>query len=206
MGVRLGIFGGTFDPVHVGHVAVAECVRTEARLDRVLFVPAGRPWFKDGLHVSAASHRLEMVRLAVAGNQHFDLSDIEVRRDGPTYTVDTLSALRGTMGGCVEFCLLLGMDALNELHRWRRPSDVLDTATVVGVARPGAVSLDRAALESIREGASDEVRIVRGPLVRVSGGDIRRRVAAGQSIRRLVHSDVRDYINRHGLYRREGLV
>lgn len=206
MGVRLGIFGGTFDPVHVGHIAVAECVRVEARIDRVLFVPAGRPWFKDGLHVSATSHRLEMVRLVVSGNPHFDLSDIEVRRDGPTYTVDTLSALRAAVGDCVEFCLVLGMDALNELHRWHRPSDVLDTATIVGVARPGTASLDRAALESIREGASDEVCIVRGPMVRVSAADIRRRVAAGLSIRRLVHADVRDYIGRHGLYRREGFV
>ena len=206
MGVRLGIFGGTFDPVHVGHVAVAECVRVEARIDRVLFVPAGRPWFKDGLHVSAASHRLEMVRLVVSGNPHFDLSDIEVRRDGPTYTVDTLSALRAAVGDCVEFCLVLGMDALNELHRWHRPSDVLDTATIVGVARPGTASLDRAALESIREGASDEVCVIRGPMVRVSAADIRRRVAAGLSIRRLVHTDVRDYIDRHELYQKGRLA
>ncbi len=206
MGVRLGIFGGTFDPVHVGHIAVAECVRVEARLDCVLFVPAGRPWFKDGLHVSTASHRLEMVRLVVSGNPHFDLSDVEVRRDGPTYTVDTLSALRATVGDCVEFCLVLGMDALNELHRWHRPRDVLDAATIVSVARPGAASLDRAALESIRDGASGEVCIVRGPMVRVSAADIRRRVAAGLSIRRLVYADVRDYIDRHGLYRREGFA
>ena len=204
--MRLGIFGGTFDPVHIGHLAVAECVRAELELDCVLFVPAGRPWFKDGLGVSDARHRLEMVRLAISDNPHFDLSDIEVLREGPTYTVDTLVALRAARGDCVEFSLILGMDALNDLHRWSRPSEVLDMATVIGVSRPGAPPLDRAALESLREGASDDVRIVRGPLIRLSGFDIRRRVAAGQSVSGLVPAAVLDYIDRQGLYRREGLA
>lgn len=126
--------------------------------------------------------------------------------DSVSETLDTLVALRAARGDCVEFCLILGMDALNELHRWSRPSEVLDMAGVIGVSRPGTPSLDRAALESVREGASDEVRIVRGPLIRLSAFDIRRLVAAGQSVRGLVPAAVLDYIDRQELYRREGLA
>ena len=201
--MKLGIFGGTFDPIHIGHLIVAEHVRTVMDLDRVLFVPAGRPWFKDGQTLTDACHRLEMTRLATADNLHFAISDIEVRRVGPTYTVDTLTELRSEKGGGAEFYVILGIDALNEMHRWRRPRNVLDLATVVGVARPGAEAVDRAALDSIREGASDEVVIVNGPHVDISAADVRARMAEGQSVRDLVPRAVEDYARRHDLYRRK---
>lgn len=198
--MRIGIFGGTFDPIHNGHLAVAEYVRTEMALDQVLFVPAGRPWFKEGQTVTDAMRRLEMTRLAVADNPHFAISDMEVRRDGPTYTSDTLTGLRGDMGKGVEFYLILGIDALNEVHRWHKPCDVLDLATIVGVTRPGAGTVDRAALDSIREGASDEVVIVDGPRIDVSAADIRRRMSEGLSVRGIIPQAVEDYAKRHELY------
>ena len=199
--MRLGIFGGTFDPIHNGHLIVAEHVRKELDLARVLFIPASRPWFKAEQDLTDAKHRLEMVRLANGGQSlTFEVSDIETHREGPTYTVDTLVALREEMGGSVDFYLILGVDALNELHRWRRPCEVLDMATVVGVARAGAVSADRAALESIREGASDEVVLLGGPLVDISAADVRRRMAEGLSVKGLIPQAVEDYTKRHSLY------
>ena len=201
--MKLGVFGGTFDPVHNGHLAAAEHVRARMDLDRVLFVPAGLPWFKAGRIVSDAKHRLEMTRVATAGNPHFAVSDMEVLRDGPTYTIDTLAALRQEMGAGVEFYVILGADALNELHRWRRPAAVLGMATVVGVMRAGVDAVDRAALESIRDGASDEVVIVDGPLVDISAADVRRRMKEGLSVRGLIPQGVEDYAKRHGLYGRK---
>ena len=198
--MRLGIFGGTFDPIHNGHLIVAEHVRKELDLARVLFIPAGRPWFKAEQDLTDAKHRLEMVRLAITDNPNFEVSEMEILRDGPTYTIDTLVALREEMGGSVDFYLILGVDALNELHRWRRPCEVLDMATVVGVARAGAVSADRAALESIREGASDEVVLLGGPLVDISAADVRRRMAEGLSVKGLIPQAVEDYTKRHSLY------
>ena len=198
--MRIGIFGGTFDPIHNGHLVVAEYVRTEMALDQVLFIPAGRPWFKEGQALTDAYRRLEMVRLATADNPHFAVSDMEVRRDGPTYTIDTLTELRGDMGEGADFYLILGIDALNELHRWRKPCDVLDLAAIVGVTRPGAETVDRAALDSIREGASGEVMIVGGPRIDVSAADIRRRMAEGLSVRGIIPQAVEDYAKCHVLY------
>ena len=204
--MRLGIFGGTFDPIHNGHLIVAEHVRTEMSLDRVLFIPAGQPWFKEGQVLTDAYHRLEMVRLASADNPYFMISDMEVRRDGPTYTIDTLTKLRGEMGEDVGFYVILGVDALNELHRWRRPCDVLDVSTVVGVARPGARAVERVALESIRVGASEEVAILDGPHLDISAADVRCRMAKGLSVRGLLPPAVERYARRHGLYDRRELA
>lgn len=198
--MRLGIFGGTFDPIHNAHLTVAEHVRTGMCLDRVLFVPAGQPWFKEGQTVTDAMHRLEMTGLAIVDNPHFAVSDMEVHRDGPTYTIDTLTELRSDMGEGVEFYFILGIDALNELHRWRRPHDVLDLATLVGVTRPGAETVDRAALDSIREGASDEVVIVDGPLIDISAAAVRHRMTKGLSVHGMVPKAVEEYAERHGLY------
>ena len=204
--MKLGIFGGTFDPIHNGHLAVAEYVSTEMVLDQVIFIPAGRPWFKEGQPVTDAKHRLEMTRLGTADNPYLAVSDMEVRRDGPTYTADTLRELRGDMGEGVDFYFILGIDALNELHRWRRPTDVLDLATLVGVTRPGAERVDGAAMESIRDGAADEVVIVDGPRVDISAADVRRRMANGLSIQGLIPQAVEEYARRNGLYKdKEGV-
>ena len=201
--MKLGIFGGTFDPIHNGHLVIAEHVRVAMGLERVLFIPAGQPWFKVNRPVTEAQHRLEMVKLAVAPNPRFEVSDIEVRREGPTYTVDTLTELRETMGEGVEFFVILGTDALNELHRWRAPGEVLDMATIVGVARPDADVVDREALESIRSGASEEIVLVDGPRVDISAVSVRQRMVDGLQVDGLIPQVVHSYIERHGLYGRK---
>ncbi len=204
--MKLGIFGGTFDPIHNGHLVAAEHVRVTMGFERVLFIPAGQPWFKANRAVTEARHRLEMVRLAVANKSKFEVSDIEVRREGPTYTIDTLTALREEMGGAVELYIILGTDALNELHRWHAPMEVLNMATVVGVERPEADVVDREALESIRSGASEEIAFVDGPRVDISAAVVRRRMADGLPVDGLIPQVVHSYIERNGLYGRKERV
>ena len=203
MGVaaKLGILGGTFDPVHVGHLAIAEDARTSLHLDEVSFVPAGRPWFKEGDPVTDPQHRLAMVELAIRTNPRFSVSTVDVERPGPTYTIDTLTELAAERGGDTELYLLLGVDALAEVHRWRDPAAVFAKATVVGVGRPGSDEFDPESLEAISHGAAESLVILAGPGIDVSGIEIRRRVANGQSIRYLVPDAVEEYIRRHGLYR-----
>lgn len=196
---RVGVFGGTFDPIHLGHLIAAEDARERLGLDEVLFIPAGQPWFKAGAAVSAAHHRLAMARLAIKGNPRFRVSDIEIRRPGPSYTIDTLEALAAARPGA-ELYVLLGLDALREMRRWRDPGRVFAMARVVGMARPGA-SLDLAELDAAAPDARRRALIVDGPRVDISGTDIRRRIAAGMSARYRLPSDVADYARRHGLYK-----
>ena len=198
VGVRIGVFGGTFDPVHMGHLIVAEDARAELELDKVLFIPAGQPWFKSYRQITDTQHRLAMVRLAVAGNKGFDVSDIEVRRSGPSYTVDTLAELREQYKGS-EFVVILGVDALREIDRWHQPRRLFELASVVGMARPGA-TLDPSVLNAAIPGASDRMRLVDSTLIDISGTEIRQRVAAGLSIRYRVPAAVERYIHEHGLY------
>jgi nicotinate-nucleotide adenylyltransferase len=198
--VKLGIFGGTFDPVHTGHLIAAEEARQSLGLDEVLFVPAGQPWLKSGREITDGGHRLAMLELAVAPNPYFRTSDTEIRRDGPSYTVDTLEEMAAGRSGGPELYVIVGMDALAELGRWRRPQRLLELGTLVAVARPGYQDLDRAAVESIRPGASDRVLVVDGPLIGISATEIRRRVAEGLSIKHWVPAPAEAYIYEHGLY------
>ena len=195
--MKLGVFGGTFDPVHAGHLIVVEQVRAGLGLDEVLFLPAGRPWFKDGQEVAGADHRLSMVGLAVAADPHFRLSEMEVARTGPTHTVDTLEELSGRD---TELYVVGGLDALEEVPRWHRPERVLELATLVGFPRPGANEAGLLALDSIRAGASAEVILIEGPSVGISSSEVRQLVARGRSIRYLVPEPVEGYIYEHGLY------
>ena len=199
--MRLGLFGGTFDPVHLGHLAIAECACNHLGLDEVLFIPAGQPWFKDDQHVTKAYHRLRMVQLAVMAKPKYRVSDVEVRREGLTYTVETLEALREELGVEIELYIIVGTDVLREMYLWRRPHRVLELATVVGINRPGYESFNRTSLDAIHPGASREVLIVKGPAVDVSGTDIRRRVAEGLPIKGLVPEAVESYIHEQKLYR-----
>ena len=200
--MKLGVFGGTFDPVHVGHLMVAEDARVELGLDTVLFITAGEPWLKAGWPLSAAHHRVEMVRRAVLDNPGFRESSMEVDRPGPSYSVDTLEALREGLAGDVDLFLLVGLDALRELTQWHRPERIFKLSTVVGIARPGAEKIDRDALDPIDLQAGQDVVILDKLLVNVSSSDIRSRVSAGQSIRYLVPETVEEYISEHGLYGR----
>ena len=197
---RVGVFGGTFDPIHLGHLVVAEEVTGRLGLEVTLFVPAGQPWFKDGSPVTDAGHRLNMARLAVRSNPRFRVCDLEVRRPGPSYTVDTLEHLRRAMPDA-EFFVVLGQDALAEIHRWRCPGRVFELATVVGVTRPGAADLDACALDGIFPSAARRVIMLDVPQVDVTATELRRRAAAGRSLRYLAPDSVAAYIREHGLYK-----
>ena len=197
--MKLGVFGGTFDPVHVGHLVVAEQAQDQLALDEVVFVPAGQPWLKAGTHVSEGHHRLAMVERAIAGNPRFRASDIELRRPGPTYTVDTLEALTKN-GGSRELYLIVGADALAEMHRWQAPSRVLELASLAIVHRPGAREIDAVGLDRMLPGAWRRASVVNASLIEVSGTDIRRRVSERKPITYLVPEGVQEYIRRNGLY------
>jgi nicotinate-nucleotide adenylyltransferase len=194
----VGVLGGTFDPVHHGHLAIAEEARESLGLERVLFMPAAAPPHKPGRPVSPAAHRLAMVRLAVAGNPFFDASDLEIRRGGASYTVDTLEALRSD--GLVDPWLILSSEALAGFPDWREPRRVLELARLAVVPRGGFDPLGSAWVEQRFPGAEDRVHFLGGPLLPISGSVVRRRAAAGRSVRYLVPDAVAAYIADHHLY------
>jgi len=194
--VRVGIVGGTFDPVHVAHLRLAEEARESFGLDEVLFIPAGDPWRKSHRSISAAKHRLAMLELAVADNDDFGISDIELRRSGPTYTADTLAALAGERLDD-EFYFIVGVDALTDLPNWHEPERIVAHA-ILAVAPRELQELNVATLNVPGLAA----RIEPFPMLRmdISSTDIRARVAAGRSIRYLVPAAVERYIAEHRLY------
>lgn len=189
--MRLGVFGGTFDPPHVGHLAVASEVHAALQLDRMLIVPSAVPPHKRGRVRASAEQRLEMVRAAVAGDPRFEVDDLEIRRAGPSYTVDTLRALRERFPAS-ELFFVVGVDQVQELHTWREPDEVARLACLAVVERGG---------EPLPE--QDRFRLERVPVTRidVSSTEIRRRVAAGEPVRYLVTEPVREIIEREGLYK-----
>ena len=195
---RLGLLGGTFDPIHVTHLVMAQAARTALRLDRVLFVPAGDPWRKEGRALTPAAHRLAMVKAAVAGLADFAVSDLEIRRPGPTYTVDTLSTLHAQGHGAIW--LILGSDALEDLPNWHGPGRLIVLARLAVVLRPGhAVAPER--LEELLPGLAAVVDWVEMPPSSISATEIRARLRAGQSVVDMVPSAVLAYIETHALYR-----
>jgi nicotinate-nucleotide adenylyltransferase len=198
---RVGVLGGTFDPVHLGHLILAEEARWALGLDRLLLMPAAQPWRKAERDVTPAAHRLAMLRLAVADNPDFDVSTIEVDRGGPTYTVETLAALRSEVGESVELVFILGEDALLDMPHWRDPAGILRLARLGVAARPGGAPVDLAALERSLPGVGERMQVVPMPLVEISSTDIRRRVREGGTIRYLVPRPVQEYIVGRGLYR-----
>ena len=196
--MRIGVFGGTFDPIHMGHLIVAEDARAALELDKVLFIPAGQPWFKSYRRITETHHRLAMVRLAVEGNPSFDVTDIEIARTGPSYTVDTLAELREQYPDA-EFIVILGVDALREIDRWHQPRKLFELASVVGMARPGT-AINLSVLHAAIPGSSSRIRLLDSALIDISGTEIRRRVAEGHSIRYRVPAAVERYIRENGLY------
>ena len=198
--VRVGVMGGTFDPIHRAHLRAAQAARAQLKLDRVLFVPAGQPWLKAERQISDAGHRVAMVRLAIAGKPYFKLSTIEVERPGPTYTVDTIARLGAEAGGKDEPLLILGWDNLMELTQWHEPARLIKLCCIVAVPRPGYPVPDLEALEKVLPGIARQVIMLSRPEIDVSASEIRARVAQGKSIRGMVPVAVERYIREQKLY------
>lgn len=197
---RLGIFGGTFDPIHVGHLAAAEAARSAFGLDAVMFMPSGTPPFKEGTVVASPADRLAMCELAVreSGNPAFDVSSMEVRREGATYTIDTLRALRAHYPSNVELAFILGVDALATLLDWRAPDDLARLASFIALSRPG-YRLDDAMRAELAE-AGFRVLELDGVEVDVSSSSVRDQMGRGCAPAGEVPQAVRHYIAQHGLY------
>ncbi|TPW16773.1 MAG: nicotinate/nicotinamide nucleotide adenylyltransferase [bacterium] len=191
--MRIGVFGGTFDPIHWGHLVLAEEARNAARLDRVLFVPSARPPHKRGCELTDWSHRFEMARLAIAGESDFELSDIESDSGRPHYSLDTLERLASHHAGD-ELLFLIGSDSLLDMPHWRQPEAIVARWPLVVLARPG---FDAALADSRFTG---RMSLVDGVQVAVSSTLVRRRLAEGLSVRYLVPSPVIDYARANGLY------
>jgi nicotinate-nucleotide adenylyltransferase len=194
--MRVGVLGGTFDPVHVGHLVLAERARDALRLDLVLFIPAGEPWRKAHRDITHASHRLAMLHLAVDDNEAFGISDVELRRDGPTYTADTLAALAGERLDD-EFFFIVGSDALADLPNWHEPGRIVRHAMLAVAPRDDQLT-DPASLGI--PGIEDRVLTFAMPRIDVSSTDIRARITAGASVRYLLPDPVLHYIEEHALY------
>lgn len=202
--MRVGLMGGTLDPVHLGHLIIAEEARRCLQLEEVVFIPTGQPWMKAGSPVAPPHHRLNMVRLAIASNPFFRASSIELDRPGPSYTVDTLEQLMEEGRGQDDFYGIVGIDLLKEFHLWKQPARILELCTLVVAPRPGFLGRDLGNLESMSPEASQRVVFLDGPLIGISGTGIRRRVAEGRSVRYHVPEEVEGYIERYGLYRNAG--
>jgi nicotinate-nucleotide adenylyltransferase len=182
---RIGVFGGTFDPVHVGHLAIANAALEELALDRVYFVPARRSPLKGDGPIASADDRLAMLTAATRDEPRFRVSRAELDREGPSFTVDTLAGMRGEG----ELFLILGSDAYADFERWREPQRIRDLATIVLAARPGAPN------------APAGVRMLDSPLMDISSRELRARAARGRSLRYLVGEPTLRYIEEHRLYR-----
>ncbi len=193
--MRKGILGGTFNPPHLGHLIIAEHVREHYRLDRICFIPSNVPPHKQDLEIIDAGHRLEMVRRAIAGNEHFEASDIEVRRGGISYTVDTLRELKAKNPADVLF-LLIGMDNLEDFPSWKNPGEIVELATVVAMTRPGFETAARDLL------AGRRIQVCDVPGIGITSRVIRQLIREGQSVRYMVPDDVIGYIRKAKLYRK----
>ena len=206
---RTGILGGTFDPVHLGHLAVAEEAREALGLETVLFIPAAQPPHKPGAAISEARHRVTMVGLAIAGNEAFRLSRIEVDRPGPSWTVVTLEALRAeaaAAGRPFEPWLILSVEAVLGLESWREPERLMGLCRLAVAPREGTPEDGRAWLRSRFPEAAERAVFLDRPRLRISGTEIRARVAAGRSIRYLVPPAVEAYVREYALYGPTGMV
>lgn len=201
---RIGVLGGTFDPIHMAHLMIAEWVRQARALDRVIFVPAGHPPHKPGRAVSPADVRLEMVRLAVADAPCFEVSDVELRREGPSYTLDTVRELLDACPSDTRLFWIIGGDCVRDLPSWYRIGDLAALADFIAVSRPGSQVGDWSGIErglGADVAARMQSLVVPFPMIDISSTMIRRRVAAGESIRYLVPEPVRELIEARGLYR-----
>ena len=194
-----GVFGGTFDPIHLAHLAVAEAARDAFGLRRVLFIPAAQPPHKPGRDISPVEDRLAMVEAAVEGNPAFEISRLEIERSGPSYTVDTLTALCEAAPGD-RLALILSAESYSEFGSWHEPRRILDLAALIVAPRVGYADADPDLIARQFPEARATVAFMDGPRIRLSASEIRQRAADGRSVRYLVPDAVAAYIGDHDLY------
>ena len=204
IGRRIGILGGTFDPIHYGHIALGKKVASTLKLKRILFMPAGNPWMKSDKSVSSAHHRLKMLELGIAGIEEFSFSDMEIKRSGPTYTYETILDLTKDKPETKTIYLILGWDAIKEFHRWKNSDRLLKLVRIVAVARPGYEEFSTQYQENKDIRVFDEAVVIDKSISGITSTIIRERIKLKQSINNLVPKDVEEYILEHGLYKLEG--
>jgi nicotinate-nucleotide adenylyltransferase len=201
--MRVGILGGTFDPIHLGHLIIAETVRDEMALGKVVFVPAATPPHKQERSIADAAHRLEMVRLAIAGNPAFEVSAVEIERGGVSYTIETIEGLRRSVGDEAKLFLIIGADSVPELTTWKDIDHLVHLCTFVVVARPG-YRIEDLIREEIGLAPDTRQRVLRHYIdavrVDISSTDLRARLAEGRSVRYRLPEAVEHYIRSKGLY------
>lgn len=209
-GMRIGLFGGSFNPIHSGHLIIARSVAEQVELDRVVLLPSKCPPHKQSADLIDAARRVEMIKLAIEGEPLFKCSDVDVAREGPTFTIDTVSQFlqessgNPELGPEVELSWIIGSDSLAELATWHRVAELVELCRIVTAVRPGFDRIDFGPLAkflSVDRIAHLKADIVRTPLIDISATDIRDRIARGRSIRYLVPDTVAEYIEQHGLYR-----
>lgn len=199
--VRIGICGGTFDPIHYGHLMISEVIRQQAGLDKVIFMPAGNPPHKDMHTIAEPLHRYNMVKIAIKHNPFFEISDIEIKRKGTTYTIDTLRQLKERYGANVQFVYIIGADVVLQLTTWKDFSLVFEMCEFVASFRPG-VDNDEVinAVQMLKEKYDAKIQLFDNPLIEISSTDIRQRCYEGVSIKYMVPDEVENYIKQNRLY------
>ncbi len=197
--MKIGIMGGTFDPIHYGHLILAETAYDRFNMDKVLIMPAGDPYFKADRGVSADEDRAEMVKLAIQGNPHFEFSDLELAREGDTYTVDTLTILREQYPSD-DLYLIVGSDTLFQMEKWYKPQEIFNLAKILSSSRNIEASELNDQMDYLRKKFSAKIVNLYMPNIDISSTDIRDKVKHGMSVRYFLPDSVIDYIHEKGLY------
>ncbi|RKZ27004.1 nicotinate (nicotinamide) nucleotide adenylyltransferase [bacterium] len=203
LGQKIALFGGTFDPVHLGHVSVAAEAAEQIGADKVIFIPAKRSPLKGFFPKSADKHRLAMIALAIAENDKFEVSDFELNKPAPSYTLETVRMFQSDYGSGCSIYWLVGADGVNDLQHWYAVEQLIDTCNLCTMWRAGCEAPDYSKFEKLwgrRRVEKLHRNIIQTPLVEVSSTEIRRRLAAGADVSDLLHPAVAEYIRRHGLY------
>lgn len=200
--MKIGVLGGTFDPVHNGHIMMAEKARDELGLDKVILVPAGKPMSKPGQKVSPAEDRIAMLEMAVKGKPKLEISNIEIERPGPSYTAETLTELRKCVGEEDELYFILGMDSLKQLKEWYRPERILEIARIAVVTRPGYTKPDTDEMKKTIPGITERTVFINGMKTDISATKIRKKAEKGEKLDGIVPGEVAEYIATHNLYTR----
>ena len=200
--MKIGVLGGTFDPVHNGHLAIAEEARAYLNLNEVIFLPAGQPWMKSDRSISPAHHRMAMLALALQSRPHFKFSTIEIEHQGPSYSVNSIAELKAQAVAPTDWYFILGWDNLSKIPQWKEPAKLLEMCFLTAVPRPGYERPNMKKLEAALPGISKKVILMDKPRLEISATDIRSKVAQGLPISGLVPPPVEEYIKENGLYRK----